>query len=249
MRVWFLDTGTLEMDRSQVYWNAPGGEALEIPTFAVLIEHAGGLILADTGMDLAHARATLPSMGPEQAPERTIVAQLALCGFSPADVGTVVNSHLHVDHVGGNRYFPAARVVVHERELAQARAPAPFERLAYSDTTWDHDGAALAPFSGDHDVATGVRLFETPGHSAGHCSLLVEATTGARGMLLGFDVAYTQAALEKEIQPAFHFDPVAGQRSITRLKQLATEHAADVFLGHDAEAWRGYRRAPQFYEL
>ena len=249
MKVWFLDTGTLEMDRSQVLWNAPGGEAVEIPTFGVLIEHAEGLILADTGMDFAHARAKIPFMRPEQAPQQTILAQLELCGFSPEDVGTVVNSHLHFDHMGGNRHFPGAQIVVHEREVAQARSPAPLELLAYSDTTWDHAGGALAPFKGDHDVARGVRLFETPGHSAGHCSLLLEPTRGARGMLLGFDVAYTQVALEKEIQPAFHFDPVAGQRSITRLKELATEHAADVFLCHDAEAWRGYRRAPEVYEL
>ena len=123
MKVWFLDTGTLEMDRSQVLWNAPGGEAVEIPTFGVLIEHAEGLILADTGMDFAHARAKIPFMRPEQAPQQTILAQLELCGFSPEDVGTVVNSHLHFDHMGGNRHFPGAQIVVHEREVAQARSP------------------------------------------------------------------------------------------------------------------------------
>ena len=57
------------------------------------------------------------------------------------------------------------------------------------------------------------------------------------------------AALEKGIQPGFHNDPVAGVRSIARVKALAEEHGADVFFSHDAEAWQGYKHAPDFYEL
>jgi glyoxylase-like metal-dependent hydrolase (beta-lactamase superfamily II) len=36
----------------------------------------------------------------------------------------LVNSHLHFDHVGGNKHFPETGVknVVHELELAQARS-------------------------------------------------------------------------------------------------------------------------------
>ena len=71
----------------------------------------------------------------------------------------------------------------------------------------------------------------------------------AKPMLFAMDVAYTSAALEKGIQPGFHNDPVAGVRSIARVKTLADEHDADVFLSHDAEAWQGYRHAPDFYEV
>lgn len=250
MRVWLLDTGTLRMDRSQVMWNAPGGELLEIPTGGVLIEHDAGLILADTGMDIAHAREQLAFMQPEQTSTQTVCAQLELCGFRPSDVDTIVNSHLHFDHAGANREFTGARIVVHEREVAQARDPAPFERLAYSDRGWDRADARLEPFLGDHEIVSGVRLYETPGHSAGHCSLLVEPHgADGRGMLFGFDVAYTHKALEREIQPTFHLDPVAGQRSLSRLKEIAQEHNADVLLCHDAETWRELRHAPEFYEL
>ena len=69
----------------------------------------------------------LPFELPEQTPEQTIPAQLALCGFSPSDVGTLVMSHLHFDHVGGNRHLPDARVLIHAREIAQGRACEPFE--------------------------------------------------------------------------------------------------------------------------
>ncbi len=49
-------------------------------------------------------------------------------------------------------------------------------------------------------------------------------------LLFAMDVVYTQAAYEKGVQPGFHIDPVAGVRSIRRLKDLAAEHGADVVL-------------------
>ena len=250
MKVWLLDTGTLRMDRSQMLWNVPGGELRELPVGAVLIEHDGGLLLADTGMEIEHANEHLPFMQPEQSPAQTLVAQLELCGATPADVDTVFNSHLHFDHANGNHLFPHAEIVVHAREVSQARAPAPFERLAYSDRRWGHTGAPLTTFTGDEEVVPGVRAIETPGHSAGHCSLLVESPSRRRSpMVFTFDVAYTERALEREIQPGFHHDPVAGQRSIARLKEIAAQHEAEVFFSHDAAAWSGYKRAPEFYEL
>jgi 4-pyridoxolactonase len=68
-------------------------------------------------------------------------------------------------------------------------------------------------------------------------------------MLFAMDVAYTSVALEKGIQPGFHNDPVAGVRSIARVKALAQERGADIFFSHDAEAWQSYEHAPDFYEL
>lgn len=140
-------------------------------------------------------------------------------------------------------------VVVHARELAQACCHESFERYAYSDGSWDHADARLMPVAGDYEPVSGMRLYETPGHSAGHCSILVEPTVGHTPMLFGFDVVYMRAALEKEIQPTFHLDPVAGQRSMSRLKALAAERQAEIYLCHDADAWSTYRRAPDYYEL
>jgi 4-pyridoxolactonase len=103
--------------------------------------------------------------------------------------------------------------------------------------------------AGDVELANGLRLYETPGHTVGHYSLLVEPDSGATPMLFVFDVVYTQAALERGVQPGFHIDPVAGVRSIQRIKALAEEHGADVYLSHDMEAWLTYKHAPDFYEL
>jgi 4-pyridoxolactonase len=79
--------------------------------------------------------------------------------------------------------------------------------------------------------------------------VLVKPDSGAKAMLFPFDVVYTSEALEKGVQPGFHYDPVAGVRSIARVKELAAEHDADIFFSHDMDAWAGYKHAPDFYEV
>ena len=248
MKVWLLDGGSIVIEHTQLMWNVPGPQC-RIPVYSVLIEHDEGLFLIDTGIDLDHMNRVLPFELPEQTEEQTIPAQLGLAGFELGDVTTLVNSHLHIDHVGGNQLFAGTNVpnLIHEKELAQARNHAPFEFFGYSDKSWDYDGANIETFSGDHELASGVSAIETPGHTVGHCSFLLEGAQ--RSMLLAMDVAYTAAALEKGIQPGFHHTPVDGVRSIARVKELAEEHGAEIFFSHDAEAWQGYKHAPDYYEL
>jgi 4-pyridoxolactonase len=244
MKVWLLDNGSIVIEHTQLMWNVPGPQ-VRIPVYSVLVEHDEGLFLFDTGIDLDHMNAVLPWELPEQTPEQTIPGQLEQCGFAVGDVTTVVNSHLHIDHVGGNKHFAGtqAKHVLHAKELAQGRNHEPFEFFGYSDKTWDYEGANFVPVTGDMELAKGLWLFETPGHTVGHYSLLVH---GANPMLFAFDVTYTAGALEKGIQAGFHNDPVAGVR---RIKDLAEEHGADVYFSHDMEAWEDYKHAPDYYEV
>jgi 4-pyridoxolactonase len=247
MKVWLLDNGSIVIEHTQLMWNVPG-RPVRIPVYSVLVEHDDGLFLFDTGIDLDHINTVLPFELPEQTGEQTIPAQLERCGFGLGDVTAVVNSHLHIDHVGGNQLFKdtGVRHVIHEREVAQARNHEPFEFFGYSDKSWDYEGAKIETFSGDTELAKGLWLYETPGHTVGHCSVLVD---GGRPLLFAMDVAYTSAAMERGIQPGFHHTPVDGVRSIARVKQLAEERSAEIFLSHDMEAWQGYTHAPGHYRV
>jgi 4-pyridoxolactonase len=247
VRVWLLDNGSIVIEHTQLMWNVPGPQ-VRIPVYSVLVEHEDGLFLFDTGIDLEHMNRVLPFELPEQTEEQTIPAQLELCGFGLGDVTAVVNSHLHIDHVGGNQLFKGTNVrhVIHERELAQARDHEPFEFFGYSDKSWDYEGAKIETFGGDVELAPGIRLLETPGHTVGHCSVLL---TGERPLLFAMDVAYTSAALEKGIQPGFHNNPHDGVLSIARVKDVAAEHGAQILYSHDMEAWQAYTRAPSHYEV
>lgn len=247
MKVWLLNNGSIVIEHTQLMWNVPGPQ-VRIPVYSVLVEHDDGLFLFDTGIGMEHMNAVLPFELPEQTEDQTIPAQLERCGFALGDVTAVVNSHLHIDHVGGNRLFDGTNVrhLIHEKEVAQARNHEPFEFFGYSDKSWDYHGASIETFSGDTELAKGLWLYETPGHTVGHCSVLVD---GERPLLFAMDVAYTADALERGIQPGFHHTPVDGVRSIARVKQLAEERGAQIFLSHDMEAWQGYKHAPEHYEV
>ncbi len=46
-----------------------------------------------------------------------LLEQLAELGYTPADFKLVFNTHLHTDHIGGNRLFTQARILISRREL------------------------------------------------------------------------------------------------------------------------------------
>jgi 4-pyridoxolactonase len=247
VKVYLLDSGSLVIDRSNVLWNIDPGNPVRFPVYSVLIDHPEGLFLFDTGYDFEHVQRVLPFEEPIQQPSQTIPEQLKLCGYTPDDVRMLVNSHLHFDHVGGNRFITKAKTVLHSKELPQARNPEPFERFGYSDKQFDHPAARFDTIEGDVEIAKGLQLFETPGHTIGHYSLLVQFED-RRPILFSFDAAYTHETLEREIQSSFHIDPVAGVRSIRRVKQLAQDHDAEIFVSHEMEAFETYKKAPDFYE-
>ena len=73
---------------------------------------------------------------------RSIPDLLAMHGVSAGDVSTVINSHLHYDHCGGNRLFPSADIVVQSAEVKAARQP------KYTVPTWfQYEGARLKEVS------------------------------------------------------------------------------------------------------
>ena len=99
---------------------------------------------------------------------------------------------------------------------------------------------------GDQEIAKGIRLFETPGHAAGHYSLLVELSH-RRPILFTGDAAYSQQNLDRMIISSFHLDPVESYNSMLRLKDLATQYDAEIFCSHDPQAFGTYLKAPGFY--
>jgi 4-pyridoxolactonase len=121
--------------------------------------------------------------------------------------------------------------------------PETFERYAYSDQTFDHPDVSFELLEGDVELADGLRLFETPGHSAGHYSLLVEPPAGG-ALLFAFDAAYAHESLERLIPSGFHLDPTAAVRSLRRIQTLASTHDARIFVAHDMAAFNGYSLAP-----
>jgi len=151
-----------------------------IPVHGFVIKHPrAGAILVDTGVgwpsDLVKEWKVV---------NRHAADALAEHDLSPADVRIVVNTHLHFDHCGQNAVFKHAPFYVQRAELERARRE---EKIT---TDWfDFAGARFELLDGDGEVADGVRVVATPGHTAGHQSVVVDTSDG--GALMIGDAAYT----------------------------------------------------------
>ena len=125
------------------------------------------------------------------APSAPVVREaLAALGVGPADLATVVVTHIHLDHAGGTgdiaQMFPAAQVVVHERGARHLADPARLmasARMVYGDEL-DELFGTLAPTPAERiravertgiiDLGAGRRLEShySPGHAKHHVGLV-----------------------------------------------------------------------------
>jgi N-acyl homoserine lactone hydrolase len=137
-----------------------------------VVDHPDGRVLVDTGMI-------------DSTPELEAVWGIRFDpALIPRDVSCVVNTHLHFDHCGGNRLFPGTPLHVQAVERANAREP------DYTVPEWvEFAGATYVEHDGEVEIVAGVRLVPTPGHTAGHQSVLVDTDDGL--VIVGGDVGYT----------------------------------------------------------
>jgi N-acyl homoserine lactone hydrolase len=91
------------------------------------------------------------------------------------DIDTVILTHLHWDHCQNTDLFKNARILLHPKELDYARNP----RRGDTSAAWyiaDMLGKMKTePVSDGDEVAEGISIVDTPGHTKGHISVLVNA--------------------------------------------------------------------------
>jgi len=134
------------------------------PTLGYLIEHPfGGSVLVDTGMG-RH-----PEVDAHYRPRRVALGSaLRAVGVELDDIGYVVNCHLHFDHCGGNPELAGRPVFTQRAELELARTT---EHTI--PELIDHPGARYEEIDGEAEILPGVVILPTPGHTAGHQSVVV----------------------------------------------------------------------------
>jgi N-acyl homoserine lactone hydrolase len=196
------------------------------PVNAYVIEHAGGLILFDTGQDRASVTDDTYFPGGftgfiydrlarfDIGEEDTLTAQLGELGYTPADVDTAILSHLHQDHIGGIAELKDADLIVSAAEWAQLAKAAPEprgflrEHIQIPGSTWRQisfepaSDPTLAPFTESLDVMGdgSLVLLPTPGHTEGSISLLVRREARPPLLLVG-DLTYGAELLERRQVP------------------------------------------------
>jgi N-acyl homoserine lactone hydrolase len=208
----------------------PAGELVQL--CAYLIRHPRGIFLWDTGIGShpevdEHYRITRWSLDD----------QVVSLGLRVADVAVVGNCHLHFDHAGGNSRFPGVPILAQRVEHETAAASDDYTLPGIAS----FDGARYELLAGDAPVWDGLTVVPSPGHTAGHQSLLVETRQG-RVVLAGqsFQTAsdYARARLSYELRTGGH--PLPAGADVATPPWMDVVEAFDpwlVLFAHDVASW------------
>ena len=201
-------------------YNPPSFENTRIPVFGYLIKTKAATILVDTGVGSDH-----PYITKVFEPELVEIEQaLARCETTIGEVDCVVNSHLHFDHCGNNRRF---RGITHYAQSAEIEAAVSDN---YTIKEWISDLDVVA-VTGDLEIADGVTLLETPGHTPGHQSILVEVANSK--LLVAAQAAFTFTEFVSGGDPEIQAHEGYEDEYRASLRRLTAIDADRIFLSHD----------------
>ena len=214
------------------YFNPQGNLLLNIGTFVVRSE--GRTMLIDTG---------LGDKERENYPQGNLLANLSEAGVEPGDVDLVVNTHLHIDHVGWNTVadgdggwvpaFPNARYLVQQTEWDYWTQP---EIAAQNDCIGDsvlplEGSGQLDLIDAQRSITDEITLVPSPGHTPGHVSVAI-VSGGERALIIG-DVAHHPVQLtETEWSVMFDLDKETAIKSRQAIVERIANDDAVLIGGH-----------------
>ena len=245
-----------------------GKGAIPVPVPSFLIRHpSAGAILVDTGLHPSigtDGRENFGSMAtrigkPSLAAGEDVPSQLRERGLDPGEIPVVVMTHLHLDHSSAISEFPNSTFVVSETEWRAAASGASptlngYRRAhfdyAFDYRTVDFDRGGVdsyASFGRSFDLFGdgSIRLAYTPGHSAGHISIVCRLQK--QDFVIGGDAMYMLDQLDGSAAgPPRPFDAHNFRRSLQELRLFRRQFPDAVITpGHDPDF---YARLEQRYE-
>jgi glyoxylase-like metal-dependent hydrolase (beta-lactamase superfamily II) len=214
------------------------------------LRSAGQTILIDTGVGNDKPR---PAVAGWDHLSLGYLENLAAAGIKPQDVDLVVNTHLHVDHVGWNTRlvdgawiptFPNATYLMPRADFEHWN-PANNPNIAggvnenvFEDSVLPvHTAGQVQLWEGEHVIDENLRLLAAPGHTPGS-SVVVLNSSGEKALFAG-DLMHTPLQVTRpEMHSCFCEDPATAQATRRDLLGWAADHTALVlpahFSGHSA---------------
>jgi glyoxylase-like metal-dependent hydrolase (beta-lactamase superfamily II) len=171
---------------------------------------------------------------------------LEVAGISPEEIGTVVLTHAHPDHLWGliddldnSLRYPRAHYLVAARELdfwtlgEAAKLSGPIEGIAAgARRVFKAIAARTTGIQPGHEIAPGIVAIDTAGHTPGHISLLI--ASGSQQLLVTADAiqnAHVSLA-HPDWQPRADMDGAKAAISRRRLLDMAATDRLDVLCYH-----------------
>jgi glyoxylase-like metal-dependent hydrolase (beta-lactamase superfamily II) len=197
------------------------------PSYAHAVVHRDGVFLFDNGVGLGNAEIE-STFSPRVRPIEDALAehQIAL-----ADVTGAANCHLHFDHSGQNVRLKGVPIFVQRAEWAMVHEP------EYTVPEWiDAPGLTYEVLGGETEVAPGLRLIPTPGHTAGHQSLVLDTPEGT--VVLAGQAVRSRLEWEGETEPSASGASAAKDPGYAgSVERLRSFDPVRVHFAHDLQIW------------
>jgi N-acyl homoserine lactone hydrolase len=197
--------GEIYGDRSITLLLEGLGERAWLPSLVWYLTDGQHRVLVDTSFgDPERTMELQPLFKVRAALSLEAVLRKAAC--PPEEIDLVIISHLHWDHCENLELFPNATLVVQREEMRQALEPLDIFAVAYNSPTIGRHPSWLGKHfsfaAGDEEILKGLHLVRTPGHTLGHQSVVVEATSKRYGIAADLFPLYEN--LHGSAHAAFH---------------------------------------------
>ncbi len=229
----------------------------------VVVRSGDQTILVDAGLG-ADPDLNLPRAG-------QLMKRLDAAGIDLASVTDIVLTHMHMDHVGGllvegvqDRLRPDLRIHVAAAEVEFWEKP-DFSRAVMPQGFPDALRAAarrfvnkyhnqLCPFADEHQVAPGVVVRRTGGHTPGHS--VVHVSSGGERLTFAGDAVFAVGFDHPDWYNGFEHDPEEAARvrlgllrdAVATGELLSATHLPFPSLGRVAVDGDSFRWAPMFWD-
>ena len=221
----------------------------EYATNCLLVEGRGHRLLIETGNGDKFSAKEREIYGIDH--DGSAESHLRALGIEPESIDLGAMTHRHFDHSGGTTrrsasgsvapVFARARHVIQRQELDDATHPHERNRASYLTENFQPlaEAGLLQLVDGEVEIAPGIRVIPTPGHTRGHQSVLIDDGAGHKVLFLG-DVIPTALHVRLPFIMAYDLDVVGTLETKRALIRRASEERWLLVFGHDTETRAGY---------
>ena len=213
---------------------------IELACEPILIQYEGKNYLIDTGVGFGKLNEKqLRNFGVSE--QSTLFESLQDLGMTASDIDAVLMTHMHFDHAGGLTYwegnqlvttFPNATVYVTQTEWDEMRNPNIRSRNTYWKENWEPVQHLVKTYEGEIEVAPGVKMIHTGGHSEGHAVIRLEQN--GEVLLHMADIMPTHAHQNPLWVMAYDDYPMTSVFAKERIMKEALENGYKFIFYHDA---------------
>ena len=202
------------------------GQAIHIPIYVFYLEGGGQKILIDTGLE----DFIIPEGLEEELGLKAEYFEdgLERLGVKPEDIDIIIHTHLHNDHCENDALCTKAKVYVQQVEIEFMQHPHPLDHRYDPDFL---EGMALVALEGEAEIAPGIKVIPTPGHTPGGQSVIVDTAQSGKVLITGFccnEKNFPNAG--PAVCPGVHSDAFVAWDTVNRVKDMALSGEIDLIV-------------------